>query len=432
MKKRLYGFITLLTVLSILFSSCSGDKGSDNNSTSQSSDTSATTTSGTKNVPEDAVNYITSAPSKYLFKNENNYFTISPKDGYEYGEIFVNYEAEGQSRGGHLGHAMVEYADGKILDFYPNCNSDNRGHSGRGWTEYKRSVDYGKTWSEPIRLEHSYNTFQESYGKKSVFCEKAVVTDDGTIILFCLNCDVENPPDYDTGAWSAPEAIWEPYFKATYMTSNDGGETWNGPYDLTDGPARIYDALYKDGEIFALSYENGTYKFYVSSDNGKSFAMRNTLTFPNGCFYGTMGLLDNGKLIVYVYPGEDKETMLYYMTSLNSGKTFSNYQTAFFKSKIRNPQFVKLGNSYFIFGRSGNTGAGDFIVYCSKNGMNWDSGTILRAKKHGIGAYSNTLVIGHFNDDVPDRVLVQASHAYNGHLTNVLHFWLDMYTLKID
>lgn len=45
-------------------------------------------------------------------------------------------------RGGHLGHAMVEYESGKILCFYANCNGKpNNGHSGDGWMEFKRSLD---------------------------------------------------------------------------------------------------------------------------------------------------------------------------------------------------------------------------------------------------------------------------------------------------
>ncbi|MEQ2389475.1 hypothetical protein Q5W10_12330 [Waltera intestinalis] len=34
------------------------------------------------------------------------------------GNVFVNHEIDGRS--GHLGHALVEYKEGKILAFYPN------------------------------------------------------------------------------------------------------------------------------------------------------------------------------------------------------------------------------------------------------------------------------------------------------------------------
>ncbi len=55
------------------------------------------------------------------------------------GILFVNHHEK--RRSGHLGHALVEYADGCILAFYSNCaGSRNAGHSGFGWMEYKRST----------------------------------------------------------------------------------------------------------------------------------------------------------------------------------------------------------------------------------------------------------------------------------------------------
>ena len=41
-------------------------------------------------------------------------FDVVPPEG----NVFVNHEINGRS--GHLGHALVEYEEGKILAFYPN------------------------------------------------------------------------------------------------------------------------------------------------------------------------------------------------------------------------------------------------------------------------------------------------------------------------
>ena len=69
-----------------------------------------------------------------VYENNSHIFKITP-DG---GELFIDHSKTG--RGGHLGHAMVEYADNKLLCFYPNCTGDiHEGHSGYGWMEYKRS-----------------------------------------------------------------------------------------------------------------------------------------------------------------------------------------------------------------------------------------------------------------------------------------------------
>ena len=45
----------------------------------------------------------------------------------------------------------------KILAFYPNCSLDEKGHSAVGWMEYKRSEDYGETWSQPYIFQLSLN-----------------------------------------------------------------------------------------------------------------------------------------------------------------------------------------------------------------------------------------------------------------------------------
>ena len=71
------------------------------------------------------------------------------------GNVFVNREINGRS--GHLGHALVEYEEGKILAFYPNCSLDEKGHSAVRWMEYKRSEDYGETWSQPYIFQLSLN-----------------------------------------------------------------------------------------------------------------------------------------------------------------------------------------------------------------------------------------------------------------------------------
>ena len=71
------------------------------------------------------------------------------------GNVFVNHEINGRS--GHLGHALVEYEEGKILAFYPNWSLDEKGHSAIRWMEYKRSEDYGETWSQPYIFQLSLN-----------------------------------------------------------------------------------------------------------------------------------------------------------------------------------------------------------------------------------------------------------------------------------
>ena len=97
-------------------------------------------------------------------------FVIEPSNPPNQGIMFVNHATIGRS--GHLGHALVEYAPGKILAFYPNCSDANDGHNGDGWMEYKRSEDGGHTWSTPQTLVYSKQTY-DSDNRRSVLCEKA-------------------------------------------------------------------------------------------------------------------------------------------------------------------------------------------------------------------------------------------------------------------
>jgi len=57
-------------------------------------------------------------------------YDVIPKNPPNDGILFVDHSRTGRS--GHLGHALVEYKDGKILAFYPNCSDNNKGHSAVG------------------------------------------------------------------------------------------------------------------------------------------------------------------------------------------------------------------------------------------------------------------------------------------------------------
>ena len=45
-------------------------------------------------------------------------------------------------------------------------------------------------------------------------------------------------------------------------------------------------------------------------------------------------------------------------------------------------------------------------------------------REASLGAYSNNLLVSDPEPGAPDRLLIQASHAYEGSKTNVLHWWL--------
>ena len=358
-------------------------------------------------------------------------YEISPPDPPNQGILFVDHSRTGRS--GHLGHALVEYQDGKILAFYPNCSDDNGGHSAVGWTEYRRSEDGGKTWGDPKVLAYSKNLLEAgqaagaSVRNLSAFAEKAVVTDSGEIVLFFLVCDISR------------KTVWSHFQVPTYVTSSDGGHTWSEPYELGDKRGRIYDARVFNGEILALNFANDNeisflgnkqehvYELYSSGDGGRTFQKRSELPFNTaGRSYGTIGLLESGSIVAYVYNRND-ERALDFVVSDDGGRTWSQARTSQFRKKIRNPQLISLDGCYFMHGRSGSFGdeKGHMVLYSSQDGQNWDEGSYLRMREAGLGAYSNSTVIGSLSRDGPRRLLIQASHAYERNKTNVLHWWLE-------
>ncbi|MBE6931317.1 MAG: exo-alpha-sialidase [Ruminococcaceae bacterium] len=352
-------------------------------------------------------------------------FRITPDNTPNDGIMFVNHERN--RRSGHLGHAMVEYADGCILCFYSNNSGTlNNGHSGYGWVESKRSLDGGKTWSEPTVLPYSWDCFID--GQYYISCEKAVVTDDGTIVLFCLR--------------SHCKPAWEPWETPVVIRSFDGGYSWSEPVEVCPTKGRIYDVRYRDGRIWALHFANDgskffcgnapehVYELYASDDNGESYQLISTLPVDTtGLGYGSLNFLPDGRLIAYLYDSND-EYNLVCLTSAD-GVAWSEPFGSYVAKRIRNPQTACLDGLYFLHGRSGcvdQTRPMNFVLYTSTDGIHWDEGRFIRetlAGAHGGAAYySNNLITGLYGSG-PHRLLIQSSDAYEKAMTNIRHWWID-------
>ena len=337
------------------------------------------------------------------------------------GTVFVDHSKK--KRSGHLSHALVEYKKDCILSFYSNCSGTRPvklpGHSGFGWLETRRSLDGGHTWSEPTVLEHSWHCFlDEPY---TVSCEFAVSTKDDEIVAFLTR--MENPNG------------WEPHGIPCFIRSFDGGHTWSEPTDLCERKGRIFDAIVIDGEIYVLMHANdmffaktpeNIYYIYKSDDGGKTFAEYSSL--PNhviGYSYGNLVYRDDGALICYRYLPDDEFNMPYDI-SYDKGKTWTEHGMSRCAKRIRNPQVVKVKGGYLLHGRSGLMSFDipiAFVLYTSKDGINWDEGEYL-CEKTGNGAYySNNHVFD--QEDGSQRVLIQASIPWGGPWqVNVNHWWL--------
>ena len=338
--------------------------------------------------------------------------------------IFADHAAAGRS--GHLGHAMFQSADGTLYGFFSNCTGEhNDGHSAVGWMEYRTSRDYGDTWSQAQVFSLSKSVFDAGTGD-ALFCEKAVVTRSGAVVLFCLVSDIERTP------------AWEPYRVPLAVRSLDGASRGE-PAPVGSDRGRIYDAIHHDGAIYVLVFCNDAtqdycgvsadhvYRLYRSNDDGLTFNEISVLPFDTyGRCYGTMCRRPDGSLVVYVYDRAD-ETMLDSLISEDGGKSWNQPPSKVkFTKRLRNPQIVSFAGRYFIHGRSGNGGAeaGHFVLYQSDDALTWDEGQFIAKRTHGIGAYSNNIVIEDKRTG-RQRVRIHASHAYELNRTNVLAWWLD-------
>lgn len=367
-----------------------------------------------------------------LYSNREYEYRITPDNIPNDGILFADHSPE--HRSGHLGHAMVEYAPGCILAFYSDSDGEKySGHNGNGWTWFRRSTDYGQTWEAPEYYPYSKTLYDLKLGIYAS-TEKAVCAPNGDIVVFnCISDLIDSKG-----------RAWEPFGIPTYTRSSDGGHTWFGTGALCEERGRIYDAHVHDGKIYVLVEFGGNpyvgklteYHMYVSEDNGETFTDYSRLPFRptmTVCrFYGTFEWLDNGDIIAYSYQDREDEMHIDYCLSHDNGKTWDDVKDTYFAKRIRNPQLVHFGNSFFMLGRSGSYGPdeqmGHNIVYCSPDGINWDEGQYLRIRKNGCGGYSNTLVV-HTPEGQPDRLLYQASYAYERNRTNALHWWID-YTVK--
>ena len=347
-----------------------------------------------------------------------NYKTI-PENAPNEGILYVDHQKAWRS--GHLSHALVEYKKGCILSFYSNCSATrNNGHTGFGWLEYKRSQDGGKTWGDAKVLPYSWDALINQ--PFTVSCEKAVSTKEDEIIAFCTRCTNPNG--------------WEPYLEPTVVISTDGGESWGEPSMLCSQCGRVYDAMVVDGIIYVLFHaapdwmpqtKDEKYYIYQSADGGKTFSLRGELPIdPMNHGYGNMTLRDDGMLICYTYNKAD-EYNLDYCVSPDFGLTWIESGKSHCAKRIRNPQVTKVKGGYLLHGRSGCESDElpfYFVLYTGSDGIHWDDGFYLCETPGKAAYYSNNLVLERENGG--QRVLIQASVAYDVKRVNIAHWFIEI------
>ncbi len=335
--------------------------------------------------------------------------------------LFVDNQA--RFRSGHMTHAMAEYRPGKIIDFNSNCSPVRvGGHAAFGWVEYRFSDDWGETWSEPRDLPLSRKLFFD--GVYTISIERAVVTH-GVITLFVLRNTQYAP--ICCQPWDTPQII----------RSFDGGESWTEPYEMSPWKGRVYDAVTRDGVIYAMEFcndnfvgktEEHLYRLYRSCDDGASFREVGVIDLEHlGHAYGALQFLADGTLAAYSNCISDGRN-LSVSVSGNLGATWRKLPEIRLAEGMRNVQIGRLGGGFVMHGRAwhpgDSTGAG-FVVYTSRDGLEWDDGIMLEKRKL-LCYYSNNMTMK--LPDGRERMLVQYSDRYDeaAPRVNVMHLFMEL------
>lgn len=358
-------------------------------------------------------------------------FRVMPADVPNKGILFVDHARH--DRSGHGGNCIAECHNGDIIAFYSNVSGEiAKGHGVAGWSEYRRSTDGGRTWGEPTVLDYSKRAWEgdEVY---SALVFSVVTAPDGTLIAFVCHF--------------SDEGLWVKKRPPACLLSHDHGATWSEPRPLdphasVEEVSLTFDATFvHNGKVFAAfmggsaNYCPGPHTLHVSEDNGRTFERRSVLPFDHENYYVTAGALPGGEIIVYSYPyrkdAEINEHDIPYVISDDEGRTWSEVRTTHFAKRIRNPQLSpRIGDYYFLHGRSGSHGDDPkhLVLYASQDGIHWDEGLILHRKEIGGGdAYSANEVIGKYDPDTPNRLLIQSSIAYEegSSKVNEHHWWVE-------
>ncbi len=359
--------------------------------------------------------------------NASPQFTITPSDIPNAGIPFVDHQSEGRS--GHGGQAITECTNGDIIAFYSNvCGETYGGHGTAGWSEYRISSDGGSSWSEPYILQYSKQVWEgdEFY---SALVDEVLTAPNGTVVAIA-------------GRYTGEDRQWA-RTTPVYLRSYDHGRTWTEAQEVDPGAdvrkvAREHASLVHQNTLFVLfnpGDRDGSDRhmlphcLYVSTDNGESFSRRSVLPFDPRRWYGAMTVTPEGHLIVYSYLEQD-EHHPHYTISRDNGHTWSEVQTTFLAKRIRNPQLSRqIGGLYFLHGRSGHTGDDPrhLVLYSSTDAINWDEGVFLnKGSTRDLDSYSTNEIVGKYDPDVPERLLIQSSIAYDdrGRRVNLHHWWV--------
>ena len=334
-----------------------------------------------------------------------------------FGTLISDLENDFPGRNSHGGPVCMEYPNGQIVAF----NTNTSDHNIDGWSEYAVSRDGGKSWEMYNRFPYSFEAYQRDPSRPA-WVEAGLVTQKGTVVVFITHF-INEPGVKDNRTMSG------------FMRSFDHGVSWT-TYESVDGTHIGYPVgtavdgstnyiVYDSNEPGQKAKEGGPHVLYVSTDNGRSWKKRSTLSLEKDTWYGALTLMKDGGLLAGAYLTKD-EDHFYYCISTDQGHTWTKQQKAHVDKKIRDPELAYLGGRYYLHGRSGSYGEGTdrFVLYQSSDGENWGSGIIVSSDSVSHDGYSTNCQINTYENNVPKELMVQYSITYKGHDTNEYVFFI--------
>ncbi|MCE5186865.1 MAG: glycoside hydrolase [Planctomycetaceae bacterium] len=324
--------------------------------------------------------------------------------------IVCDFERDARGRNSHGGPVCMEYANGDLVAFHTNTS----GHNIDGWSEYAVSKDSGRTWNKYNKFRYSHEAYLRD-PNSPVWIEEGLVTEKGTVVLFVTHFQCKSK------AYSRS--------KSGVMRSYDHGSTWTD-YESVDGnfigyPCATAVAGAVNYVLFDIFDADGPHVLYASTDDGRTWSKRSTLTLDNSKWYGALCIMADGRLLAGAYETKD-ENHFYYCISEDNGYTWSEQKRAYVDKKIRDPELAYLAGSYYLHGRSGYIGQGGnrFVLYQSDNGENWKSGVVVSKDAKGPDGYNHNCIINKYKADVAKELMVEYSISYTGHFTNEYVFFV--------
>ena len=320
-----------------------------------------------------------------------------------FGTIICDFANEAPGRCSHGGPVCLEYPNGDIVAFHTNTS----GHNIDGWSEYAVSSDSGRTWDKNNKFKYSYDIYQKD-PKSPAWVQEGLVTEKGAVVLFVTHF-VDNDAVRKTG----------------FMRSKDNGVTWSDYEYVGLGHA---NAVTVSGDTSYVQFGNlyhGSHVLYASTDDGRSWQERSTLSLGKEKWYGGMCVMGDGRLLACAYDHND-EHHLYYCISKDKGYTWGEQKKTYMDMKIRDPELAYLAGTYYLFGRSGHSGPGShrFVMYQSEDGENWKNGVVISDDTQGPDGYNNNCIINQYQEDVPNELMVEYSICYADSITNEYVFFI--------